>query len=239
MQTKRRHAIDWRLIDNLYRAYLAFGRREVVVYSGFRGKAVARLKESYHTKGQAIDFRIAGVSRARLRDYLLKTFKKVGVGYYTNVPFVHMDVRPKRSAFWIDFSGSGEAPRYAHNAYGLLQKERRGVPIRERQRVFVVIAESLAKAGDRRKPTAGRKERVSSPTVAPIPPLPVLPGTPPAPKNNAPETADPGPTAVSTLPQARGAEQRPEPAASVSSSADRGVALRTESPRSGFGRPPR
>jgi hypothetical protein len=64
-------------------------------------------------KGLACDFRVDGVKTAELRDYLRKTFEKVGVGYYPNSTFVHLDVRKDRSAFWIDYSGPGERSIYS------------------------------------------------------------------------------------------------------------------------------
>jgi hypothetical protein len=45
-----------------------------------------------------------------LRDYC-RTLKNVGVGYYPNSTFVHLDVRTT-PAFWIDYSKPGEPPRY-------------------------------------------------------------------------------------------------------------------------------
>jgi hypothetical protein len=66
-------------------------------------------------KGLACDFRVEGVKTAELRDYLRKTFDKVGVGYYPNSTFVHLDVRKERSAFWIDYSGPGERSVYSEN----------------------------------------------------------------------------------------------------------------------------
>jgi hypothetical protein len=64
-------------------------------------------------KGLACDFRVEGVKTAELRDYLRHTFDKVGVGYYPNSSFVHLDVRKDRSAFWIDYSGPGERAVYS------------------------------------------------------------------------------------------------------------------------------
>jgi hypothetical protein len=64
-------------------------------------------------KGLACDFRVEGVKTAELRDYLRRTFDKVGVGYYPNSTFVHLDVRKDRSAFWIDYSGPGERAVYS------------------------------------------------------------------------------------------------------------------------------
>lgn len=64
-------------------------------------------------KGLACDFRVAGVPNADLRDYLRRTFKSVGVGYYPNSSFIHLDVRKGASAFWIDYSGPKEAALYS------------------------------------------------------------------------------------------------------------------------------
>lgn len=121
LRTKHTHGISFALLARVYRVYKAFGRRTLWVYSGYRHPSVARLKHSYHTRGQAMDFRIPGVSRRRLRDYLLRTFKRAGVGYYPNSLFVHFDVRKKRM-FWVDTSGPGEDSRYV-NAQSVLRLE--------------------------------------------------------------------------------------------------------------------
>jgi len=41
----------------------------------------------------------------------LLTLEQVGVGYYPNSSFVHLDVRTEKT-FWIDYAGSGQPPRY-------------------------------------------------------------------------------------------------------------------------------
>jgi LysM repeat protein len=46
-----------------------------------------------------------------LRDYLL-TLPHVGVGYYPNSTFVHLDVRGQKT-YWVDVSHPGQPPRYA------------------------------------------------------------------------------------------------------------------------------
>jgi hypothetical protein len=88
------------------------GRRLEVV-SGYRHPDVAKNPHSPHMKGLACDFRVEGVKTAELRDYLRRSFDKVGVGYYPNSTFVHLDVRADRSAFWIDYSGPGERAIYS------------------------------------------------------------------------------------------------------------------------------
>jgi hypothetical protein len=56
------------------------------------------------------------VPNATLRDFLRSSFAHVGVGYYPNSLFVHLDVRKGPSAFWIDYSGPGQGSEYSPNA---------------------------------------------------------------------------------------------------------------------------
>ena len=67
-------------------------------------------------KGLACDMRVVGVKNTELRDFFRQRFKSVGVGYYPNSSFVHLDVRRGASAFWIDYSGPGETALYSKNA---------------------------------------------------------------------------------------------------------------------------
>ncbi len=73
------------------------------IYCGYRSpktntqlrhhkKGVAR--NSQHLKGNAVDFRIPGVSLPKLRNAALAA-KKGGVGYYPQSNFVHVDIRPQ------------------------------------------------------------------------------------------------------------------------------------------------
>jgi hypothetical protein len=52
------------------------------------------------------------VPNEALRDFM-RGFDDVGVGYYPNSSFVHLDVR-EVNTYWIDYSGPGEAPQYRH-----------------------------------------------------------------------------------------------------------------------------
>jgi hypothetical protein len=83
------------------------------IISGYRHPKVARNPKSPHKKGLACDFRVVGIRNDVLRDYLRKTFDHVGVGFYPNSTFIHLDVRDGPSAFWIDYSGPGEAANYS------------------------------------------------------------------------------------------------------------------------------
>jgi uncharacterized protein YcbK (DUF882 family) len=108
------------LFYRVARHYVSQGKR-VEVISGYR--PAARNSRSPHKKGLAVDFRVKGVSNAVLRDYLRKSYDKVGVGYYPNSVFVHFDVR-QRSAFWIDYSGPGEEAEYSADPLGDLKTGR-------------------------------------------------------------------------------------------------------------------
>lgn len=88
-----------------------FGGRKIEVISGFRPYSPTQhTAHSNHNVGNAMDFRVVGVPNEVVRDFC-KTLRNVGVGYYPNSTFVHLDVRPQ-SAFWIDYSRPGEPPRY-------------------------------------------------------------------------------------------------------------------------------
>jgi len=49
---------------------------------------------SKHFIGHAIDLRVEGVKTTKLRDFIWRSHHEVGVGYYLNEDFVHMDWRP-------------------------------------------------------------------------------------------------------------------------------------------------
>lgn len=103
-----------RLLQMLQKVASRFPGRRLEVISGYRPHPAGRDGVSNHTKGRAIDFRVAGVSNEVLRDYCRAEFEDAGVGYYPNSVFVHLDSRDRGAgkAFWVDYSRPGEAPRY-------------------------------------------------------------------------------------------------------------------------------
>jgi LysM repeat protein len=105
---RTRTLMDRRLLQLLARVSDEFGGRSVRLVSGWRNTSFAR--ESRHKRGRAMDFSIPGVPNEALRDYL-HTIDNVGVGYYPNSTFVHLDTRDA-SAYWTDYAGPGEPPRY-------------------------------------------------------------------------------------------------------------------------------
>lgn len=96
-----------RLLRLLVDVSNTFGGRPLQIVSGYRTTSFFR--DSRHKTSQAVDFTVIGVPNAVARDYLL-TLDSVGVGYYPNSTFLHLDVRP-HSTRWIDYAGPGEAPR--------------------------------------------------------------------------------------------------------------------------------
>ncbi len=99
-----------RLIELLARVSDHFGGHVIQIVSGYRHAGGYTRESSQHTHGHAIDIHVDGVPNTELRDYL-RTFDRVGVGYYPRSTFVHFDVRT-RSAYWVDWSRPGEEPRY-------------------------------------------------------------------------------------------------------------------------------
>lgn len=102
-----RPPISERLLRLLVRVSDTFGGRPVRVVSGFRKRSF--YSDSRHPRSEAVDFSIPGVPNAVLRQYLL-LLEDVGVGYYPNSSFVHLDVR-SCPIQWVDYAGPGEAPR--------------------------------------------------------------------------------------------------------------------------------
>ncbi len=114
--TGKRHAISSRLVNVLYATARHFHRDRIFVVAGYRAPAVARKKgnpRSAHKRGVACDFRLDGVRIEAVRDYLRETYHNVGVGYYPNSGFIHVDVGRSHAAYWVDYSGPGEKARYA------------------------------------------------------------------------------------------------------------------------------
>lgn len=99
-----------RLLQLLARVSDHFGGRTIYVVSGYRPARGFTREASRHVHGHAVDFRIQGVPNTVLRDYC-RTLGNVGVGYYPNSTFVHLDVRDE-PGYWVDLSRPGEAPQY-------------------------------------------------------------------------------------------------------------------------------
>jgi uncharacterized protein YcbK (DUF882 family) len=181
--TNTQHRIDPRLPRLMYQTGRHFAGHRLEVISGYRNPKVARNPRSPHKQGLACDFRIAGVSNATLRDFLRRTFDHVGVGFYPNSFFVHLDVRKGPSAFWIDYSGPGEGAAYSGNAHDDLRTgkadwykptpgERASSPAERAESVddlmeTAVRGNSTAAGGDASKPAAAAQRGAQIHTGAP------------------------------------------------------------------------
>lgn len=102
--------LNRRLVAVLQRVAKRWPNRRLEVVSAFRAPGGEQRASSRHCKAKALDFRVSGIRNERLRDFA-RTLADVGVGFYPNSTFVHIDVRQKR-AFWVDWSGPGQPARY-------------------------------------------------------------------------------------------------------------------------------
>jgi uncharacterized protein YcbK (DUF882 family) len=105
-------AMPERLVRLLVEVSDTFGGRPIRLVSGYR--TTSYFEDSKHKVSSAIDFIVVGVPNAVVCEYL-REIEDVGVGYYPNSSFVHMDVRDY-SAYWVDYAGPGEPPRSTPNA---------------------------------------------------------------------------------------------------------------------------
>jgi uncharacterized protein YcbK (DUF882 family) len=114
-----------RLIELLSMAYEKFGKRQLVLVSGYRA---TRGTPNFHTRGHAADIKIEGVPARRLRDYLQSLDTGgMGLGIYPRTGFVHVDVRPLPSYYWTDSSGaSGGKKKAVRRARPRVQPELAG-----------------------------------------------------------------------------------------------------------------
>jgi uncharacterized protein YcbK (DUF882 family) len=104
--------LDRRLIALVGKVAERYPGHTIEIISGYRPHRRGK-KRSQHARGKALDFRVRGVENLELYNYL-KTFPKVGVGYYPNSTFVHLDVRDKKY-MWTDVSGPGEKAIYVRS----------------------------------------------------------------------------------------------------------------------------
>ena len=106
-RTDQVRRMDPNLFMKFYHLQSDLGLRtaQIDVICGYRSAATNAMRHrqsrgvasnSYHIKGQAIDFRITGVSLARLRQ-AAENLENGGVGYYPYSNFIHVDTGPVRT----------------------------------------------------------------------------------------------------------------------------------------------
>lgn len=85
---------------NILRTVEAHYGRKVMVTSGLRAIKVNRKRQSRHTRCEAADIQVAGVSKWELADFLRKVPGRGGVGTYCHTESVHIDIGPQRDWNW-------------------------------------------------------------------------------------------------------------------------------------------
>ncbi|WP_337184619.1 YcbK family protein [Shinella sp.] len=74
--------------------------KPIIVTSGLRDVKLNRQKQSLHTRCEAADIQISGVSKWELAEYLRSMPGRGGVGTYCHTESVHIDVGPERDWNW-------------------------------------------------------------------------------------------------------------------------------------------
>jgi uncharacterized protein YcbK (DUF882 family) len=110
-RSKIDHPTHWRLATLLAAVASHFPGATIEIVSGYRHVS-RHTDRSNHTRGRAVDMRVEGVGNRRLFDLLRRSFTDIGVGYYPNGTFVHLDVRD-RATIWVDYSGADQTPCYS------------------------------------------------------------------------------------------------------------------------------
>ncbi|KRC57507.1 YcbK family protein [Ensifer sp. Root231] len=81
--------------------------RQVMVTSGLRPIKVNRAKQSLHTRCEAADIQVKGVSKWELADFLRSIPGRGGVGTYCHTESVHIDIGAQRDWNWRCRRGKG------------------------------------------------------------------------------------------------------------------------------------
>jgi uncharacterized protein YcbK (DUF882 family) len=170
-----------RLIELLQRVVDKYPGRRIEVISGQR---VSQDKSawSYHTKGQALDYRVQGVPNKSLVGFV-RGFDGSGVGYYPNSVFIHMDTREK-NAWWIDYSRPGEKAIYGKAGMSAAEIE----SIREQRKRPVADQLTAEAASDAEQALGGASSALQA-TANAQPPAPPADEPPAPPAEAAPEPA--------------------------------------------------
>lgn len=95
--------IDTKLVEILQKIRDHFGK-PIIINSAYRtpahNKRVGGSSSSYHVKGMAADIQISGVSAVELALFAQTVTNGMGVYYYGNTNFIHVDSRTSKT-YWL------------------------------------------------------------------------------------------------------------------------------------------
>jgi uncharacterized protein YcbK (DUF882 family) len=111
-RTQREKQMHPRTLEIVSAISRHFGDARIQIISGYRARPYGA-PHSKHFVGRAMDIRVDGVPAKQVAAWVWKTFRTVGVGYYPNQEFVHVDSRDIDTR-WVDTSQHGES---AHAQY--------------------------------------------------------------------------------------------------------------------------
>lgn len=111
-RSARRHEMSAGVLSLLADVAKRFPGRTIEVISGYRAKPYGAPK-SKHFKGNAIDLRVRGVKLSAVRDAMWVTHQHIGLGWYPESNFIHVDFRPEETE--IAWSARGEGAKYRYH----------------------------------------------------------------------------------------------------------------------------
>lgn len=92
-RTERQHKMNQGTLAMFAAVSSQWPGATIELVSGYRAMR-SESRTSPHRAARAIDFRIQGVSTVAVRDFMWRSFHEVGVGYYPEGGYVHLDHRP-------------------------------------------------------------------------------------------------------------------------------------------------
>lgn len=100
--THQEKRIPIKLVELIDRVSDRFGKRTIILLSGYRTKYLNDItpgaaKKSFHLIGWAMDIRLSGISSKKVKDFA-KSLGVGGVGYYPRYDYVHLDIGKVR--YW-------------------------------------------------------------------------------------------------------------------------------------------
>jgi uncharacterized protein YcbK (DUF882 family) len=104
-----------------------FPGHTIEIVSGYRSPPYGAPR-SKHFRGNAIDLRVRGVRLGAVRDAMWSSHHGIGVGWYPEQNFIHVDHRPGEPD--MSWSAKGEGAPYRYHPYWA-EKARAGAPAAE------------------------------------------------------------------------------------------------------------